>query len=294
MFLSMTGFGSLIRDFSWGTVSVDLYSINHKYQDFSVKLPKELSALENKITSSMRNLIGRGKVRFEVEITWNQGAVIPVLDEKGILNIFNQVKEISIKNSLKVPDDLSNFLLIPGVFDLNTGMEKIASENPETWDKLINDAINSLIETQKSEGQKMFLAVEKDINIFGEILKRMVDRWTIARDQAIESLRSKIENVIRHYGLDFDEARVAQEVALLSDKWDVSEEIARLEAHTEKFKQFMNFNEPVGKRLDFLLQEMNREVNTMGSKVNDALFRWEIVEAKSCLERMREQIQNIE
>ncbi|MBQ3585338.1 MAG: DUF1732 domain-containing protein, partial [Synergistaceae bacterium] len=105
--------------------------------------------------------------------------------------------------------------------------------------------------------------------------------------------RIRIENVMEHYDLEFDEARIAQEVALLSDRWDVSEEVARLEAHTGRFRQIMD-EDSCGKKLDFLIQEMNREINTMGSKVNDSEFRWGIVEAKSCIERMREQIQNIE
>ena len=99
---------------------------------------------------------------------------------------------------------------------------------------------------------------------------------------------------MEHYNLEVDEARIAQEVALMSDKWDVSEELARLEVHTEKFRQTMDIQEPCGKKLDFLIQEMNREINTMGSKVNDADFRWGVVEAKTCIERIREQIQNIE
>ena len=99
---------------------------------------------------------------------------------------------------------------------------------------------------------------------------------------------------MEHYSLEVDANRIAQEVALMSDKWDVSEEIVRLEAHCEKFRQVMESREASGKRMDFLIQEMNREANTMGSKVNDAQFRWGVVEAKTCIERMREQIQNIE
>lgn len=104
---------------------------------------------------------------------------------------------------------------------------------------------------------------------------------------------------MEHYELEIDEARIAQEVSLMADKWDVSEELARLAAHIERFRQTMEGGEAGGKelagrRLDFLIQEMNREVNTMGSKVGDADFRWGVVEAKSCLERIREQIQNVE
>ena len=139
----------------------------------------------------------------------------------------------------------------------------------------------------------MHAAVEADLTKLEGIIDSLKERWTVACAEALEGLRTRIENVMEHYSLEIDEARIAQEVALMSDKWDVSEETARLQAHTGKFRQIMD--EPsCGKKLDFLIQEMNREINTMGSKVNDSQFRWGVVEAKTCIERMREQIQNIE
>jgi uncharacterized protein (TIGR00255 family) len=99
---------------------------------------------------------------------------------------------------------------------------------------------------------------------------------------------------MEHFGLEIDQNRIAQEISLLADKWDVSEELTRLSAHAAKFREIASGKESEGRKLDFLVQEMNREVNTMGSKVGDAEFRWTVVEAKSCLERIREQIQNVE
>lgn len=295
MFLSMTGFGNYSHEFSWGTVLLEATSVNHKYQEFSARLPRELSSLENRIISILRNSINRGKIRVTAEIDWNPGARIPLLDEEGLMTLFNQVRRISKKNNIEPPSDLTGFLAIPELFDANTNAaEQAAHEQPEIWDKIISGAVKSLMEMKKSEGEKLHSKVEEDINALVKILDALKKRWEVANSEALESLRTRIQNVMEHYNLEIDENRIAQEVALMADKWDVSEEITRLDAHIEKFKQVMNAENSQGKKLDFLIQEMNREVNTMGSKVADATFRWGVVEAKTCIERIREQLQNIE
>ena len=295
MFLSMTGFGNSSHEFSWGTVSIEITSVNHKFQDFSARLPRELSSLENRIINLLRGAITRGKVKLSAEIAWNPGARIPVLDEEGLMNLMNQVRKIAKRNHVEAPTDIASFLLIPGVYDDHSNLAELAAQsNPEIWDDTVMKAVNSLMEMKKSEGLKLKAKVEADLNILVKIIDTLKERWEVANTEALESLRTRIENVMEHYNLEIDENRIAQEVSLMSDKWDVSEELVRLEAHCEKFRQVMESQEASGKRLDFLIQEMNREVNTMGSKVADARFRWGVVEAKTCIERMREQIQNIE
>ena len=295
MFLSMTGFGSKSYEFSWGTVLFEITSINHKYQDFLVKLPPELTSLENRMLNLMRSSIGRGRVKLSASITWKNGAEIPLLNEEGLMNLYNQIKRFAKKNNLECPNDISNLLMIPGIFDASSNAAELASrENFEIWDKILSDTVNSLMEMKKSEGEKLKINIEEDLKFLEKILAKMNERWKIARDEALNSIKLRIEEVLEEYKLPLDEARIAEEVALAADRWDVSEEITRMNAHSEKFKLTMNNKEPSGKKLDFLIQEMIREINTMGSKVNDADFRWLVVEAKTCIERMREQIQNVE
>ena len=294
MFISMTGYGSKSYSFTWGTVKFEVNSVNHKYQDFTVRLPRELMSLENRVLNILRTNIARGKVKLSAEITWNPGAKVPVIDNDSIRVLIGQVRTLAKRNGLEAPDDITSFLMLPGVLDANdNAAEEAALENPEIWDKITLEAIDALNETKRIEGGKLREKVAADLSILEGIVETLKERWKIARDDAIEGLRIRIENVMEHYDLEFDEARIAQEVALLSDRWDVSEEVARLEAHTGRFRQIMD-EDSCGKKLDFLIQEMNREINTMGSKVNDSEFRWGIVEAKTCIERMREQIQNIE
>jgi len=295
MFLSMTGFGRACGQFSWGSAAVEISSINHKFQEFSVRIPQELISLENRFLNLMRSSISRGKVRLSVSITWNPDEQIPVISGEGLMNLYNQIKEISQKNNLAFSADIMDVLKIPGLIgeDSNAAVQA-ALENPEIWDNLVKEAINSLMEMKELEGGLLETKITADLYFLKDLLDKMNERWEIARDDALNSIKLRIQEVLERYDLELDEARVAAEVALAADKWDISEEIARMESHTEKFNLVMDSEEVSGKKLDFLVQEMLREVNTMGSKVNDGEFRWLVVEAKTCIERMREQIQNVE
>ena len=294
MFLSMTGFGRASRDFAWGTVTFELTSVNHRYQDFSTRLPRELASMEGRFLTLMRSSLNRGKVRLSAEIAWNPEARTPTLDEAGLLRFFRRVQELAREHGLSAPTDLTPFLSLPGICEFGRAAETALQETPEAWDDLLRAALNSLTEMKRAEGDKLRDVVEKNLETFEDIVRGLEERWRAASAEALEALRSRIERVMEHFDLEVDEARVAQEVSLLSDRWDVSEELARLGSHIDRFRETVAGDEPSGRRLDFLIQEMNREVNTMGSKVGDSDFRWGVVEAKSCLERIREQIQNVE
>jgi uncharacterized protein (TIGR00255 family) len=199
---------------------------------------------------------------------------------------------ISARLGVPAARDLTPFLSLPGV----CGSPNVSGEGEDTavWDALLEAALDALTEMNKSEGAKLAEAVESDLKEFAWLTDALSERWNAASSDALEALRARIEKVMERFGLDIDLNRVAQEISLLADKWDVSEELTRLSAHIVKFREIASGKESEGRKLDFLIQEMNREVNTMGSKVGDAEFRWTVVEAKSCLERIREQIQNVE
>ena len=292
MFSSMTGFGRASRDFPWGVVTFELTSVNHRYQEFSARLPRELAYLESRLVASLRSAVKRGKVRLSAEIAWNPGARTPILDEQALLHCFERVRALSMGMGLPDPSDLTAFLSLPGVCDAPRVSEG-ADIGDEVWEGLLSEAVASLMEMKRSEGEKLLRVVEEDLRTFEGTVALLTERWKTASDEALAALKARIEKVMERVGLDLDEGRIAQEVSLMSDRWDVSEELARLSAHIAKFRQTAGGSSE-GRKLDFLVQEMNREVNTMGSKVADAEFRWGVVEAKSCLERIREQIQNVE
>ncbi|MDR2137660.1 MAG: YicC family protein [Synergistaceae bacterium] len=300
MFLSMTGFGRASRVFPWGTVTFELTSVNHRYQELSVRLPKELSSLEASVTASLRASLKRGKIRLSAEIDWAGEYKTAKLDAEALRSYYGQVREAFGLTDSPSLADLAPFLALPGVCDAprvewqdgEKGGE--GREGRENWEFLTAATVEALVEMKKYEGAKLEAVVRRDLQEFKGLIRSLSERWKEASCEALEALRTRIEKVMERFGLEIDPNRVAQEVSLLADKWDVSEELARLTSHVSKFREIGSGPESEGRKLDFLIQEMNREVNTMGSKVNDAEFRWMIVDAKSCLERIREQIQNVE
>ncbi|MDR1649676.1 MAG: YicC family protein [Synergistaceae bacterium] len=291
MFLSMTGFGRSARDFSWGTAVFEITSINHRYQESAVRLPKELAFLESRITASLRSSLRRGKVRLTAEIVWAPGSHAAKLDEEALASYYAQLKGLSDRLGVPAARDLASFLALPGVCG---SPDASGEDEAEAWDALLDEAVKALMEMKKSEGAKLAEAVESDLNDFARLAGALSARWDAASAEALNALRARVEKVMERFDLEIDQNRIAQEISLLADKWDVSEELTRLSAHIAKFREIASGKESEGRKLDFLIQEMNREVNTMGSKVGDAEFRWTVVEAKSRLERIREQIQNVE
>ena len=210
MFLSMTGYGSKTREFSWGSVVVEISSVNAKFQDFSVKLPQELISLENRILNIMRSLIGRGKVKLSTSITWNPDFQIPVINVDGLINFYNQIKETAEKNGLEISSNILDLLMIPGLIAADTNAAaQAALEKPEVWDEITKDAINSFIEMKKIEGETLKLKISEDLSKLKNFLTDMEARWKISRDEALESIRKRIEEVLEHYNLEIDEARIA-------------------------------------------------------------------------------------
>jgi uncharacterized protein (TIGR00255 family) len=291
MFLSMTGFGRAVRSFVWGVATFEVVSVNHRYQEISVRLPKEISSLESLVTVLLRSMLKRGKIRLSAEINWAPNFKAAKIDAEVLRSYYNQLREAAAAWDVP-PLELTGLLTLPGV--CNPPSISGEGDFDELWKDLVSNAVNVLMEMKRSEGEKLWVVVEKDLEELGRLRNELERRWTESSSQALDALKTRIEKVMERFALDVDQSRTAQEVALLSDKWDVSEELARLAGHMAKFREIASGPESEGRKLDFLIQEMNREVNTMGSKVSDAEFRWIVVEAKSCLERIREQIQNVE
>ncbi|MDR1978714.1 MAG: YicC family protein [Synergistaceae bacterium] len=294
MFLSMTGFGRASHTFGWGTVTFEIASVNHRYQEINVRLPKEISSFESGILASLRSALKRGKIRLNAEIDWSSEYKTAKLDTDALSSYYNQLREVAGRLQAPFVPDLTALLALPGVCDSPRACEDNGEEQGKFLEVLTAAAVNALMEMKKSEGSKLQAIVELDLREFERLVQALSGRWSEASSDSLESLRTRIEKVMERFDLELDQNRIAQEISLIADKWDVSEELARLSGHISKFKEIASGKDSEGRKLDFLIQEMNREVNTMGSKVGDAEFRWMVVDAKSCLERIREQIQNVE
>lgn len=296
MFLSMTGFGRAEHTFPWGTVTFEIASVNHRYQEINVRLPREISSLESRIVSSLRSALKRGKIRLNADINWASEYKTVKVDTDVLCSYYTQLQELSGQLNAPSVADLTAFLPLPGVCD----SPRIACgydgdpDSEKNWDVLLAETVGVMMEMKKSEGAKLQAVIDTELGEFERLVGALAERWNTASAAALDALKSRIEKIMERFELEIDQNRIAQEISLLADRWDVSEELARLAAHIAKFGEISGAKESEGRKLDFLIQEMNREVNTMGSKVGDAEFRWMVVEAKSCLERIREQIQNVE
>ncbi len=282
MIQSMTGFGVAEKD----GFKAEVRSLNHKYIDISIKIPSFLLEREIPIRNLIKERFSRGKFDVIVSITDKQHRKIGINKElaKGIYDAFSELqKELSIPGCLNI--------------DFFAGhKELLVSEEPayvlETLYDAINDVLFMLETMRKNEGEslckEMLLCLKKLEDIQGQINRRAKEIASTYK----ESLTKKIADLL--LAAPVDESRIAQEAAILAQKSDVTEEITRLLSHIRQFRDLLASNEAVGRRLDFLLQEMMREANTIASKVGDIGIINLTIEIKAEIEKLREQVQNIQ
>lgn len=294
----MTGFSRSQLDRPWGTLTAEISSVNHRYQEVSVRSPRDLAGFEPLVQALVRKGFRRGKVLVRLEVTWHSQYRVVDINSDVLKAYFSQVSQI--RSELKLPQEipLEQLLSLPGVTERSLAeSSSIRDEMEEALKELIDTALGEWRQMRIREGDDMSKEILFHLGEFEEIVKKIEARWPDAKDQAIDSLRDRLQTLVEKLPGEWtsiEESRFAQEVSILADRWDVSEEFARIHSHLDKFHSVSKCKDPIGRKLDFLIQELNREVNTTGSKVQDADIRWLVVEGKSTLERIREQVQNVE
>lgn len=292
MLNSMTGFGRGEASNSDVTVVVELKSVNNRFRDIQLRAPREYMALEPRINRQMKACFARGRIDAFVRRTTRAGRQRIVADMELASNyqaVVNQVAEQMV--GFVKPEVPFQFILNqPGVLRIEEVEVDVMAEWP-VIETALQVALDDLTQMRKSEGA----ALHADLAGMLDAVQLSVGQIEAATMGINERLRERLETRIRRMVNDrFDALRITQEVAILVDKADVSEEITRLRSHSSQFADALKKGEPVGRRLDFLLQEMNREVNTIGSKATDLPVHQKVVDLKSTLERMREQSANVE
>lgn len=293
--VSMTGFGRGVnsgRNSSW---TVEIRSVNHRYLDTSIKLPRRFIGWDDKIKKEVSSFHSRGRV--DIFIIFNdEGVEEPKLKaELGLAKEYLRcLREVAKELSITGEPDLS---MLASYHDIITPLDQEGGAEilEELWPDLraaIRDALQECLEMRRNEGE----ALQKDLRGRLEIFQQKIDEIESSLPSIMEkrerALQERIENLLN--GINIDPMRLAQEVAILVDKSDVNEELVRLRSHLEQFYGFLDLDDPVGRRLDFLVQEFLREVNTISSKINNAETAHIIVGMKNDLEKIREQVQNLE
>lgn len=291
MLKSMTGFGRAEQLVEGYLIKIQIKSVNHRYSDFTIKVPRYYSFLEDKIRNAAMQSISRGKVEILVSIEQKESDDKEITLNRTVAEQY--VKAIKSLADFEVKDDLSMSAMIglSDIFDVE--YKEIDEEKiTELVIAVFDAALKEFVAMREEEGKRLEENINQHLSALlaevGEIEKKSPACVAEYRDK----LRAKLEEILKDRTVD--ETRVITEAAIFADKISVDEETVRLKSHVCAFKNTMSANEPVGKKLDFIVQEMNREANTTGSKCNDAEVASHVVELKSIIEKIREQIQNIE
>lgn len=288
----MTGYGRYQQIVGNRDILVEIRSVNYRYFEFSCRIPRNMGYLEEKLKRLIKENVSRGKIEVLVTINNVDGKDETISVNMGVAQGYIDALR-SANDTFKLPDDLtlSQLSRFPDVF---TVIKTIDDEN-EIWDavKLVAEkSLEKFVAMKSIEGEKMFNDVLSKL----DAIESMVGVVEVASPQTVENYRKRLYDKLSEVleSKDIDESRIVTECALLSEKLAVDEETVRLRSHISQFRELLNSTEPVGRKLDFLIQEMNREVNTTGSKAQDITITKTVVDMKSELEKIREQIQNIE
>ncbi len=292
MIRSMTGYGAAEEIINGRNIRVEIKSVNHRYFEFSARVPRSFGFLEERMKRLVSGNISRGKVDAGVFIQTIEGPSEDISVNKEVVK--NYVEALrSIKDEFDLEDDLtlSAISKFPDVFTV----VKAETDEEQLWAdvrSVAEKAIEAFVAMRETEGEKMKADVlEKALFIENKVAfieKRSPETVKEYRERLYAKMCEVLENS------QVDEARIIQEAAIYSDKVAVDEETVRLRSHLSQLRKIVDMNEPVGRKLDFLIQEVNREANTIGSKCSDVEIAQVVVDIKSEIEKIREQIQNIE
>ncbi len=288
---SMTGYGKASATLDGRNVSIELKSVNHRVLDINVNLPHQLGFVENSVRKAIENRLSRGRV--EVNLYYRNERS----DSRDVL--LNEALALKYSETLKKlngivgnnPDaGLDSIAAMPDVLSVQD-----APQDEEAITSLVktalSQALDSLCAMRNTEGEQMQIALSRQIDDIEALAQQAETRYPEAMEECASRLRKRLSQLVFE---GISEERIAQEIALLADKTAIDEEIVRLKAHVEHARQLCAQEEPSGRSLDFLVQEMNREVNTIASKSQDLILTQIALKGKNTIEKLREQLQNVE
>lgn len=293
MVRSMTGFGRGMTNKENGrSFTIEIKSVNHRYLDLNVKMPRDILSLETKIRETIKGKVNRGKIDVFINQNIYADDDIEVnFNEKLADSYFKCLQ--NIRNRYDVTNDVSVSLIAKFPEAITT--ERKEEDLEEIWSDLqepLLSAIDSLIKMREVEGMKL----KEDIIEKSKVIEKLLSDIEMKAPLLVDEYRNKLNTRVKELldNSEIDENRIAMEVALFADKAAIDEEIVRLKSHINQLKQTLEKDEPIGRKLDFIIQEMNREANTISSKSSDLDITNSIINVKNYIEKIREQTQNIE
>ncbi|KAF0820304.1 MULTISPECIES: YicC/YloC family endoribonuclease [unclassified Cytobacillus] len=290
MAVSMTGYGRSKKDSGQCSITVEIKTVNHRFSEFQIRMPRQLMHIEDKIKKKLNRHIKRGRIEVFITIDGDGLASRKVNVDWELLDEYYQYitaiqAKYQIQTDLSIGDVIREELI--GIEEKEAGNEELS----QLVLSAAEEACLQLMQMRKAEGDEL----EKDLRSHLSLLSNRVIKLKEYAPTVAKLYQERLQRRMKEF-LDgqVDEPRILTEVAVFADKADISEELIRLQSHISQFEHTLQLTEPAGRKLDFILQEMNREANTIGSKANSAEIAAEVVEIKSLLEKMKEQVQNIE
>ena len=284
---SMTAYARITQEHSWGSISCELKSVNHRFLEIGFRIPESLRDAETKLREMARKKLGRGKIDCSVQIAFSHSDVSSGLDIETAREHIKIVESIAAE--IAKPEAISavDIMKLPGVLkDSAIDTKQLIAAGVQAFDL----ALDQMLEGRAREGDKLADMIEQRLSgietQIALVRKHLPD--------ILQQQRNRLEEKLAELKEQLDEQRLEQEMVIIANRTDVDEEIDRLEAHVSEIRRVLGDSESIGRRLDFLMQELNREANTLGSKSISNITTQASVELKVLIEQMREQIQNIE
>lgn len=291
MIKSMTGYGRSKYRCGEREYTVDIKSVNHKYNDIAIRMPRTIGYLEEKVRCEISSNVSRGKTDVFINMQeYSQNNKKISINKELAKAYINELKSLALEEDIECQINVVDVSKFPDVLNITD------EENEELmWNELkicLDDAIDNFIKMREIEGKKM----KEDIKIRLENIKEKISEISKFSSGLVEEYIVKLETRVKELMKTdiIDEERIAQEIVMFSDKCSIEEELTRLNSHMSQFLSLLEKDSPIGKKFDFIVQEMNREINTIASKANCLEITNRVIEIKTELENVREQIQNIE
>lgn len=289
---SMTGFGRSKLEENSREYIVEIKSVNHKYSDISIKMPRSISCFEENVKKIVSKNISRGKV--DVFITFNnysdEGKDV-VINKELAKNYINQLRELAAETGINHDIKITEITKMPDVLQLKIQDDESDVIGQEL-EKCVTQAVENFVNMREIEGERIKQDLSARIDIVENLVNTIFSHTTGLIEDYVVKLRERIKEIL---GTDVvDEARLAQEIVIYADKCSIEEELTRLRSHIMQFRNMLESKDSIGKKLDFLVQEMNRETNTIASKSVKLEITNLAIDIKTAMEDIREQIQNIE
>ena len=299
MLKTMTGFGRGQYEDENFSITVEMKTVNHRYNEVAIRLPRFLNPLEDKIRKTILKTVNRGRIDVFINADYTTSENCTLKVDKNLAAAYHKalqevgaaigLEELNINSAQEVMylsrcQDVIN--VKEGFFDVETVWHKV--------EQAVNEALKNLVAMRETEGGNIYGDFIYRADLIAEKLTQIEARSPMVVEEYQAKLTDRLNNLLADHNITVEPERLLQEVAIFADRASITEEIVRLKSHIKQFKIIINSDQPVGRKLDFLIQEFNREANTIASKANDYTLAQIVVEIKAEIEKIREQIQNIE